>query len=59
MEEQRWPVLGKYRKFKVEAEVKIPFPPEPVATMNIWKHVLRMHPFTMQIATFTPNTVTL
>ena len=51
------PALGNYMKFKSESEVKNTFPLEPVATRDMWRRVIKMHPLTMQMATSTTKRV--
>ena len=47
------PALGNYTRFKSEAEVKPAFPLGPIVTQDMWKRVMKMHPLTMHMATFT------
>ena len=49
------PALGNYMKFKSESEVKNTFQLEPVVTRDMWRHVIKMHPLTMQMATSTTS----
>jgi len=49
--------LGNCMKFKSESEVKNTFPLEPVVTRDMWRHVIKMHPLTMQMATSTTKRV--